>query len=207
MSIQAVRAAVTSGYVKDLIKIKSRQLLRRPEFKGVDAEEIRQELALHVLEQAHLFDPLRGAVVTFIAQVVDSSGAMMCRGRRRIKRGASIQPQSLEGSTILEEGEEKSLLEMLLEGDLHRHHGGDAMDDIDRCQMMEDLSGVLGQLAPDLRRVAGMIMDGASEVAISRQLGISRRQVHKAIAGIREQFENAGMGDSAPTRTARAQTA
>jgi len=208
MSIETVHAALTSEYVQNLIKIKAKQLRRRPEFKGADQEELQQDLALHVIQKAPLFDPGRGAVNTFIAVVVETAAGMMCRARRRLKRGRSLRVQSLEGTTLRgPDGEDASLAEVLLESDLRRRCGGEGIPDFDRRLMAADLASVLAGLAPHLQRVARLMMDGLREAAISRRLGVSRRQVRNAIDEIRSRFKKTGLGDSPSGRTGPAPTA
>jgi len=203
-----VREALTTEYVQKLLKIKAKQLRRRPEFRGVDQEELQQDLALHVLQKAHLFDPARGAVNTFIATVVETAAAMMCRARRRLKRGASLRPQSLEGTTLQgPDGDESSLAEALRESDLRRRYGGDVVSDFERALMAADVAHVLTGLVPDLRRVARLLMDGAREATISRRLGMSRRRVRKATDEIWRRLGEAGLGDFPSGRTGAAPTA
>ena len=192
MSIETVHAALTSEYITDLIKFKALELLRRPEFHGVELEEVQQELALHVAQKAHLFDPKRGYAESFITVVVDTAAAIMCRSRSRLKRGAGLQPQSLEGSALLNEGEETSLLDLLVEDDLHRHHGG--RGSADPCERV-DLADALEHLPPLLRRVAQLFMNDGCEASIARDMGMSRRQVRKAIDELRGHFRQSDLSE------------
>ena len=195
MSIEKVHAALTSDCISNLIKFKARQLLRRPEFHGVELEEVQQELALHVVQKAHLFDPKRGHVVAFITVVVDTAAAIMCRSRGQLKRGAGLRVQSLEGSALLNEGDETSLLDLLVENDLHRHHGGQGSDD-PRRQI--DLADALDRLSPLLRQVAQLFMKDGCEASIARDLGMSRRQIRKAIDELRGHFRQSGPAEISP---------
>ncbi|MBE3123871.1 MAG: hypothetical protein IMZ65_03630, partial [Planctomycetes bacterium] len=86
MGVHPVHAALTTKYVQTLIRIKARAVARQPGFSQSDQDDLEQDLAIHVLKQAHYFDPDRGSVRTFIARVVDSAVAMMLRDRRRLKR-------------------------------------------------------------------------------------------------------------------------
>ena len=187
MSIETVHAALTTDCITTLLKFKARQLRRRPEFRGAEMEELQQELALHVAQRAHLFDPKRGHVVAFITVVVDTAAAIMCRDRLRLKRGSGVQPQSLEGSMLLNEGQKVSLLELLLEDDLRRHQGGQAS--ADPCERV-DLADAIESLPPLLSQIAKLFMADGCEATIARDLGISRRQVRKAIDELREHFRH-----------------
>ncbi len=187
MSIETVHAALTTDCITNLIKFKARHLLRRPEFHGVEMEEVQQELALHVAQRAHLFDPRRGHVVAFITVVVDTAAAIMCRSRGRLKRGAGVLPQSLEGSMLLNEGRKMPLMDLLLEDDLRRRYGGQASSD---PRERVDLADGLAHLSPVLRQIAQLLMNDGGETSIARDLGMSRRQVRKAIDELRGHFRD-----------------
>lgn len=193
MSIQTVRAALTSTYVTDLVGIKARQLARRPEFRRTDPADIAQDLIGAVLEQAHRFDPARAAVVTFIARVVDSAAAMLVRHYRRLKRWGGTYPESLDAGAMPEDGKETPLVETLLEEDAHRHRGGDSASDLAQWEMAQDVAGALASLEPDSQAIARRLMRGDNEAAIARDLGISRRQTRKAFDAIGAQLQRAGL--------------
>ena len=193
MPTHPVHAALSSDYVKTLIRLKARQLRRRSEFCRTPVKDIEQELVLHVLQQAHLYDAARGAVNTFVATVVKSAAAMMCRDRRRLKRAAGLNLRSLEGSTLLDEGEEKTLADVIIDDDLRRRHAGYMASDEDRACASADTSVALSGLSSSLRAVARLLMEGAKEASVATRLGISRRQARKAIEKIREHFLRAGL--------------
>lgn len=194
MSTHPVHAALSSDYVKTLIRLRARQLRRRSEFCRTPVKDIEQELVLHVLQQAHLYDASRGAVNTFVTTVVKSAAAMMCRDRRRLKRAAGLNLQSLEGSTLLDEGEEKTLADVIIDDDLRRRHGGYTASDEDRACAFADTSVALSGLSSSLRAVARLLMEGAKEASVATRLGISRRQARKAIEEVREHFRKACLG-------------
>jgi DNA-directed RNA polymerase specialized sigma24 family protein len=156
-------------------------------------EELQQELVLHIVRQAHLFDPKRGHVSAFITVVVDTAAAMMCRNRGQLKRGPGLQLQSLEGSTLLNEGQEMSLLQLLVEDDLHRHCGGQGVPDQRLQDARIDLADALERLSPRLRQVAQLFMNDGCEASIARDLRMSRRQVRKAIDELRGHFRQSGL--------------
>jgi RNA polymerase sigma factor (sigma-70 family) len=195
MGVHPVHAALTTEYVQKLISIKARQLVRKPGFSRSDQPDAEQELVAHILRAAHLFDPGRGSVRTFIARVVDSAVAMILRDRRRLKRAAGFRVLSLADPAFSGTDHESTLAETIEEADLRRRCGGGVCrrDDEDRVQAI-DLARILAGLPPHLQEMAGWLKE-ESEAAVARDLGISRRQVRKAVAQIREAFEAAGLAE------------
>jgi DNA-directed RNA polymerase specialized sigma24 family protein len=186
MGVHPIHAALTTKCISNYIARKARQLLRRPEFHGVEIEEIEQDLALRVAQQAHLYDPNRSHDIGFIMVVVETGAAIMCRGRGRLKQGAELDILSLEGSRVESDEEEVSLLDRLVEEDRHRRHGGRGGSDPRQEDARIDFADALQQLSPCHRQVAKLLMNGGYEASIARDLGISRRQAGKAIEEIRE---------------------
>ena len=75
-----------NDYARTLIRVKAKQLVRRPGFSRSDQEDVEQDLFLHLLRQVQHFDPTRGSLNTFVARVVNSAAAMLVRERGRNKR-------------------------------------------------------------------------------------------------------------------------
>jgi hypothetical protein len=193
METHPVHAALTSDHVTAWLKAKARHLRRRPELGRMPVQDIQQELALHILQKAHLFDPARGSPAAFIKTILESAAAMMCRDRKRLKRAAGLDLQSLEGSTLLDEGDEKMLLDVLVDDDLRRRHGGYGASEEERRDASSDALGTFEQLPARLRGIARLLMDGENEAAVARRLSISRRQVRKAKVEIEEHLRQAGL--------------
>lgn len=63
---------VHTDHARNLIRMKARQLARRPEFQRCDRRDIEQDLWVHVLSQEDRFDPARGSINAFVACVVAS---------------------------------------------------------------------------------------------------------------------------------------
>ena len=178
-----VRSALTTEYVQTLLKIKANQLARRPEFRKDDPDDIKQDLIKHVLKQADNFDPSRAGVNTFITRVVETAAAMLVRSQKREKRAPGHRAMSLEGTLLKGDGREASMADFIDEVDLRRRCGTDASSDQDASDLRTDLADTLKELPPELRRVA-VRLPNSTEASIARDLGISRRQVRKAMAAI-----------------------
>ena len=191
MSSEAVRAALTSEYVQNLLSTKSYQLCHRPSFRRWERPDLEQDLAVHVLRQAHHFDPSRACVKTFIARVVDSAVAMILRDRRRFKRAAGFRSRSLEEALFHSEKGAGSLADLLDEADGCRRTGGNPTPGQQYAELASDTQRVLSELPPPLQEIANRLIN-ATEASIARDLGISRRQVRNAVETIRGCFRRAG---------------
>ena len=178
----SARDAVIDASATSLIQFKARQLTRRRGFNRSDHEDLQQQITLHLLNQAHHYDPARGSINTFVARVVDSCVAMILRDARRLKRGAGIRTTSLDEAAL--------------------RAGGTPTDEQQEEQVAHKVRSVLDKLPPELQDIARRLMGandaatdsaGVSVSAIARDLGVSRRQVHNAIQKLRSYFEDAGL--------------
>ena len=188
-----VRSALTAAYIQKLLKIKARQLTRRPEFRRTDPADIEHDLICHVLQQAHHFDPTRGCVGTFVARIVDSAIGMMCRHRQRLKRAPGFAAISLENTFVgrCSDKLETPLSDVVQEGHLWRRTKPESPSPQWQAELAGDMADALAALPPQLRAIARRLMQG-TENAVARELGISRRQLHKAVDAIRKHLERNG---------------
>jgi FixJ family two-component response regulator len=70
--------------------------------------------------------------------------------------------------------------------------GGNATSGQERAELESDTQRVLAELPPHLQEIASRLVN-ATEAAIARDLGISRRQVRNAVETIRAHFQKAGL--------------
>jgi RNA polymerase sigma factor (sigma-70 family) len=194
MGVHPIHAALTTEYVQKLITIKARQISKCPGFRLSEQEDLEQDLATHVLKRAHLFDPARGSANTFIARVVESAAAMVQRDRRRKKRVVERRMLSLEGPAYPGGSRNYTLRETIDEGDLRRHRGGEALSACEAQTLSADFASALGSLPPALQDVAIRLADG-NEHSVARALGVSRRQLRKAVAAVQEHFRSKGLAE------------
>ena len=57
---------------------------------SIDAEDVAQEITLHVLERLHTYDPTRGAVSTWITQIARTTASRIRRAQLARKREAVV---------------------------------------------------------------------------------------------------------------------
>jgi len=196
MCTAAFRAALVSGYVQKMIKVKACQLRRRPEFARMDLKDVQQELATRVMKQAHLFDPARGAPTTFIAAVIRTAVPMMCRDRRRLKRAGEMQTTSLDACAVQMDGEDEvevSLADQLGEADRLRHRCAEHCPERERRDVAAAVAAATERMPPAVREVCRQFMAGGTESSVARDLGVSRRQVRNAMAVARDELRRAGL--------------
>ena len=199
MGINPVREALTTEYVQTLLKIKAGQLARRPEFRKEDPGDIKQDLIEHVLRQADNFDPSRAGVNTFITRIVETAVAMLIRRQKRQKRAGGHHAMSLEGTVLEGDGRETSMANLISEADLRRRAGGSVHDDQGDAELSTDIVTAIHSLPPALQDIAlRLIAAKGREVPVADDLGISRRQVRKAVTAIREHFRDHGWEDLGP---------
>lgn len=185
---------ILSDYARTLIRVKARQLVRRTEFTACEAEDLEQELTLRILTQLDRFDPARSSINTFFARIVNSAVGMLIRERGRIKRTGrdGVQIESLEKMVEQSDGSPAPLWETVSDQDAHRRHQSRPLTALEALQQQLDISVVLDQLPPELRRICEQLMEGTQTVS-RRDSHVSRRKYPAAINLIREQFTRAGL--------------
>lgn len=191
--------AVLTAYVQQVIRIKARQLSRKRGFSRSDQDDLEQDLAMHLLQQARHYDPRRASLNTFAARVIESKARMILRDRRRLKRAAGFTARSLEERPQGASEEIALLRDRLTAADLGRRTGA-VSDDPGRNETIAAIVEALQTLPSELQKVCRQLMEGNVSSA-ARDLDTSRRQVHSAIERIRLHFEKCGLGDSSDSRT------
>lgn len=183
-----------NDYARTLIRVKARQLSRRKDFSDCEAEDIQQDLILHILAKLDRFDPNRASLNTFLATVVNSAVAMMVRSRSRIKRngGAGVETMSLEQIVDLCDGTAKSIGATLSEADAKRRRGGRFLSGEEMVEMSMDVQSVLRNLPESLQQVCHLLMT-ETQSEVLRLSGLTHRQLAIAKRRIREQFEKSGL--------------
>ncbi|MCA9250449.1 MAG: sigma-70 family RNA polymerase sigma factor [Phycisphaerales bacterium] len=182
-----------SAYASSLIKAKARQLSRNPVLRGMDEDDIAQELRLALLRQQHLYDPCRGASEdTFADRVIRSGIAMMIRDRGRQKRAPDMHNVSLEKTNSASDEEAPSMRNNLTENDLRRRYGESC--DSDRTESIDAVWEILQSLPAEDQEICRLRMEG-SDASVAQALGISRRQVRENLDRLRKRFEAGGFDD------------
>jgi len=154
-----------------------------------------QDLTVHVLRKAHLYDPARGSVNTFVVRVVDSAVALLIRDRKRIKRAAGFSACSLGDRPLHSEKGSGPLEELLDDADGCRRIGVELVDEQVRFDIEFDVRQLLASLPPHLREIAERLSETPKKATVAKAIGLSRRRVRTAMQTLREIFRRAGYAE------------
>jgi RNA polymerase sigma-70 factor, ECF subfamily len=90
-------------YAKTQIRVRARQLIRKPGFTSSDREDIEQELTLHLLQHIGKHDATRGCLHTFVSRIIKNKAASIIRQRHALRRDPDRNECSLDELSDLEE--------------------------------------------------------------------------------------------------------
>jgi DNA-directed RNA polymerase specialized sigma24 family protein len=184
-----------NDFANTLIRIKARQLCRRTDFSRSDYDDLQQDMRLYLLEKAHLFDPNRGNIESFITNTLKTWVAMRLRYQNREKRRDSHKAASLERTFVESDGCLTTLGAALLEEDGHRLTQTESISPMERFELRDALKHGLQTLEPDDRALLLEVAEhGITSTAKSR--GTSWRQINNAMTRIRRHFEKVGLGSN-----------
>lgn len=191
MNTEFAKQVVVSEYAQKLIRFKAKQLSRRADFSRSDQEDIQQELTLYLFAQATTFNADRASLNTFIAQVVNSGVGTILRNRARSKRSSPAEVQSLDEPLEVADDQLATLAAVISSDDLARRTGAAPLDRLAAVDLTESFTRALENMPPELNAICRRLMNHSVH-AVARDLGISRRQVYRAIEEARPYFELAG---------------
>jgi len=188
---------IVTEYARTLIRVKAKQIVRRPGFSRSDQPDVEQDLVVHLICQAQHFDPDRGSLSTFIARVVDSAVAMLVRERGREKRNpqGDAEVQSLAEMVPQPDGPPEALARLISQLDLERRTGGASLTDAQLFDLVADVASVIPTLPSELQDICRSLLT-RNRRETEADLGISRRGLQAAMVLIREHFVKSGLTKS-----------
>jgi RNA polymerase sigma-70 factor (ECF subfamily) len=188
---------VLNDYAQTLIRVKAKQLVRRPGFSRSDQDDIEQDLFLHLLSKVEQFDPTRGSLNTFVARVVNSAAAMLVRERSRNKRspGEGIEIRSLEMKIEQPEGPPTPIWATISIADLERRTSSATLSDAELYELVEGVASAIAGLPRDLQRVCRSLAE-RNRTETEHEVKMSRRTLKAAMNRIRQHFTRAGLAKS-----------
>ena len=160
-----------------------------------DRADTEQELWLAVFRQAARYDPARASLETFLGYVASRTAALLRRHKRRKCRGNGVVPLSLERDGTVTGERLTPLSETVSSADVGRRRGALGLDPIAQLEQTEAIADALARMPKRLRTVCQRLMVGTVASA-AREMGMSRYEVHQALAEARPYFERAGLGNA-----------
>ena len=182
-----------NAYAKDIIRHKARQLIGNCGFTRDDYEDLKQEMALDLLVRLSKFDQRKADLNTFIARVVERKISTIIRHRMQEKRDYRCRVCSLDDPIEDKGGATFTREQTISQDEIDQRRGKFNRPEGDRIDMRLDVSLVLSDLPPDLRRLAQLLMtESITEAA--RDLGVPRSTLYETgIARLRRAFEDKGL--------------
>jgi DNA-directed RNA polymerase specialized sigma24 family protein len=188
---------VTDPDVLDLTAAKATLVAQRREFARDDPEDIQQEMLVLIWAKRALFDPDRGTMSAFAAEVADSWVKMEIRARNRIKRAGGLGAVSLERTFVECDGDLESLDRLITEADLGRRNHRLTPSPLVQVDDRDGIEHVMTRLGPGVEALLKRSAEvGQSQTARerSRELGfrVNRDHITKIQKASRPIFEDAG---------------
>ena len=167
------------------IIIRAERLARSGSVPGMDAEDIKQDLRLHLYRRDDKFDPSRGQYDTFADRVLANRIATLAAPteRLRVERGWIDFDAPGEGCG---DGEKLPLAETLPESAMPHAAAARAPDEA--FGLVRDVRRFLAGLTPTCRALALALVD-MSPTEAADALGIHRSTVYARLATIRKAAE------------------
>ena len=180
--------AVLTPQIQLLIHQYARKLKRNRRFKGESINDLTQQLTVEWLTAASRYDPARGDLTTFVDWVLRNASRMLTRARHARKRGGGRAHLSLDRSAVGTRANEGRLVNTLTDSDQGRRIGRQARNRPPPEEIASRVQQAVGECPLDLRTLAIHLME-MSEAQACERLGISRRQIRRMKARIRERLE------------------
>lgn len=171
---------------------KARRLIGRAGFRQSDLEDLIQELVLDLWKRREHFDPQKGSWEAFVVVVCENGTASILAHRQAALRSPKHEYGSLNCSVSDANGR-------CTEADVDVVESQHCIRTCQRFVTHEeasevelDVSRALDQLDPQSQELCKRLMvSSISDVA--RETGVSRQNIYRQIATIRQHFESAGL--------------
>ena len=179
-------------YAATLIRCKAQQLIRKPEFKGTDPEDLEQEMILDLLQRLPQYDSVRAGRNTFTARVVEHKVATLLEFHHARRRDTGRPVQSLREEVNDVKSAPSGKAHSLDEGAGLRRIGAPSRLEGDRIEERLDVEAILDGLPEDLRQLCGLLRS-KTLTEISKETGIPRTNLYRALARLKKRFQESGV--------------
>lgn len=184
-------ASLNDQYIRTLILIKARSLMKSPAFRGVERDDVLRDLTLILAKRLGQFDPERAQLRTFVSRVLDSAAITLFRARQREKRSGDHGMASIERLRESQTTDPVTGSAAVGEADAARRLGREVRSPIEDFHLSDSIREIVAALPPDLADLCRALQED-SAVSTARGLGISRRQLRNRIDELRVRFAAAG---------------
>jgi RNA polymerase sigma factor (sigma-70 family) len=156
----------------EIVKKKAKQMAIRNHLRPADAEDLEQDVAMHVYKQSGRHNPARGSREAFIGRVTKNALLNLMEKRYAKKRD---HRRDREYGDVDEDA--------LLDGEITP----------ERIDLKIEVQDALARLPADLREIALLRID-TSEAEIAKSLGMTRGEVRWALLQVESALRAAGIG-------------
>ena len=196
---------VESAEIRAKIRGYALRVARSVEFCAEGADDLEQELMVHLLSRIGLFDANKSPMAPFVHRLMTQAVSNLVRARRARKRVGSqakgIDPGTLAGDRRRDESDAQRVSDLELDvanvlatlSPLDRRLAEQLM--YDRPPEIEHLKGLM-QMNDDLHpgpKLSNRLHSTTTLAAAARALGIPRRTARDRLGRIRKRFEDAGL--------------
>ncbi len=176
--------ARSNCYATWYIRRTAKGLVGKYGFRSGDAEDLAQELALHLIKQWPLYDTAKGKVTTFIQNIVDVRVCELLRDQRRRKRDnrGNVPLSQADGAAEY--------------GSLDGIRGQPETSDHELIDLRADCESILSRLPSDLKQIA-VLLKTMLPSAVAKELHIPEGTLWNRMAELRDHFmaEGYDLGD------------
>ncbi len=169
------------------IEQKARKVAERSDLNALEHEDLRQDMAVEVLESLRRYDPAKGRLHAFVAKVLRQKAYRFLRhryGNKAIFQNRMLSLDAHAPDTV-------SVRPMV--ANLARPSADDEMSETDRVLLACDLEEAIKALPPEQAVVCQKLMEGLNQDQTAAVLGISISTLRTRILHIRQVFEARGL--------------
>jgi len=173
---------------------KAMDLSEQEGFRRDEWPDLQQEVIVHVLEQLPKYDPRRGKLDHFLANMISHKATDMLRIRRAKQRGHQVEVVSLH-EPVATAGDEQVLVEDLVADDalqIQRGLSGRVTEGQIHCRV--DVLRVEATLTVRQQKICRRLRF-ASITEVAAELKMPRSTLYEELGRIRRAFKRAGLDE------------
>lgn len=180
---------LTKGFAARFVRSKARRLVGHAGLRSHDRDDLQQELLTAVWQAAATFDPAVGDWESFVATIVERHAGQILIRRNADKRCLGQAVESLD--VLVTDGEG---FEVPLATQIRRDHqasitGNHTLEGQQQAELRLDLEELLEPLSDDERNLLVELAE-ASQLAVARKRGVSRRAIRDLLEQVRTRIAN-----------------